>query len=425
LFSLFINELANEVAEKGKHGITLSPDLIQILIMLFADDVVFISNTVVGLQQQLNILRETAKRLKLVVNFEKSKVVIFRKGGHVAAREKWLYDGMKLEVVNEYKYLGVIFSTGLTFSYSLQDMSNRARKGVFGILKFLWTLGENCPKLFFKLFDCQIQPILTYGAEAWGLIADHTVIERVHLFAIKRLLNVSAKTPSALVYGESGRYPLYIQSYTKCIKYWLKVTQMSDDRIPLKAYRMLYNLHCNNKNNWVSNVCFTLYRYGFGHVWENQGVSNVSHFLLVFKQRLVDCYLQDWNSNIMSKDRYVFYSTFKQCHQIPEYVLKLKNPALRKSLTRIRLGVSALTIHRFRYAKIQVSLDCPFCQNVCETELHFILTCPKYRTLRELYIPVKYYVHPNAFKLSLLLADTKHCFSLGIFLTKAFALRNE
>ena len=98
------------------------------------------------------------------------------------------------------------------------------------------------PKRFFKLFDCQIQPMLTYGAEAWGLIVDHTVIERVHLFTIKRLFNISAKTPSALVYGEAGRYPLYIQTYTKCIKYWLKVTRMTEDRIPSKAYKMLFSI---------------------------------------------------------------------------------------------------------------------------------------------------------------------------------------
>jgi len=116
------------------------------------------------------------------------------------------------------------------------------------ILKLLWTLGENWPKLFFKLFDCQIKPMLTYGAEAWGLIADHTVIERVHLFAIKRLLNISAKTPCALVYGQAGRYPLYIQQYTKCIKYWLKVTRMTEDKIPFKAYKMLCILHCKDKN---------------------------------------------------------------------------------------------------------------------------------------------------------------------------------
>ena len=91
---------------------------------------------------------------------------------------------MKLKTVNPYKYLGVIFSTGLTFS--LKDMSDRARKGVLGILRLLWSLGKQCPKLFFKLFDCQIQPMLTYGSEVWGIMADYSITERVHLFAIKR-----------------------------------------------------------------------------------------------------------------------------------------------------------------------------------------------------------------------------------------------
>ena len=106
---LFINELAIEIIQNGKHGITLSPELIQILIMLFADDVVLLSYTVIGLQQQLSIVRDTAKKLGLVVNSQKSNVVVFRNGGHIAAREKWFYDGMKLEIVNQYKYLGVIF----------------------------------------------------------------------------------------------------------------------------------------------------------------------------------------------------------------------------------------------------------------------------------------------------------------------------
>ena len=86
LFSLLINELAKEIVLKGKHGITLSPDILQILIMLFADDFVLLSNTIVGLQQQLSVLRDTAKRLRLVVNFEKSQVVTIRKGGYTAAR---------------------------------------------------------------------------------------------------------------------------------------------------------------------------------------------------------------------------------------------------------------------------------------------------------------------------------------------------
>ena len=217
---------------------------------------------------------------------------------------------MKLKFFNHYNQLGIIFSTDLTFSYALKDMSDRARKGVLGILRLLWRLGEQCPKLFFKLFDSQIQPMPTYGYEVWGIMADYSIIERIHLFAIKRFLNVSTRTPRALVYGEAGRYPLYVNTYTRCNKYWLNLVRMPDGLLPSKSCKMLYDLHCKNKNNWISYVCFALYRYGFGFVWESQGVCNMKRFLCEFRQRLIDCCLQDWHSAMASKDRLAFYSSF-------------------------------------------------------------------------------------------------------------------
>ena len=66
---------------------TLSPELNQILIMLSADDVV-LSDTAIGIQQQINILMDTAKKMGLVVNLQKSNVIVLRSGGHTAAREK-------------------------------------------------------------------------------------------------------------------------------------------------------------------------------------------------------------------------------------------------------------------------------------------------------------------------------------------------
>jgi hypothetical protein len=425
LFSLLINELVDEVISRGKHGVILSLDLIELLIMLFADDVVLLSYSVIGLQRQLNILRDTAKELDLVVNLSKSNVIVFRKGGYLALREKWYFDGSKLEVVNQYKYLGVIFSTGLTFSYALEDMAKRAKKGVIGILKLLWTLGEQSPKLFFKLFDSQIQPILTYGAEVWGLNADSHIIEKIHLFAMKRLLNVSIKTPNALVYGEFGRYPLYVNTYTKCIKYWLHILSMPESRLPLKSYKMLYSMHCNNKNNWVSSVCFALYRYGFGYVWENQGVGDVKVFVRVFRQRLVDCYLQEWNADISSRDRFAFFSSFKQTHSLSQYLLDVRHVAHKKILTRFRLGVSPLYPHRLRFSKNnRDSFDCPFCKGTYECEFHFLLVCPKYTTLRESFLPTKFYNHPTAFKMSILLANSGCAPSLAAYIFKAFELRS-
>jgi len=59
--------------------------------------------------------------------------------------------------------------------------------------------------------------MLSYGSEVWGLDADHTPIERVHLFALKRVVNRSLRTPKLMVYGETGRYPLFVNIYVICI----------------------------------------------------------------------------------------------------------------------------------------------------------------------------------------------------------------
>ena len=58
--------------------------------------------------------------------------------------------------------------------------------------------------------------MLKYSAYVWGLDVDHTPIERVHLFALKSFfLNTSLRTPNLMVYGETGRYPLFVNIYVK------------------------------------------------------------------------------------------------------------------------------------------------------------------------------------------------------------------
>ena len=77
----------------------------QLLILLFANDVVLFSDSVIGLQAQLNIMCCTAKRLDMIVNLDKSNIIVFRNGVHLALREKWSFGDQVLEIVNKYKYL--------------------------------------------------------------------------------------------------------------------------------------------------------------------------------------------------------------------------------------------------------------------------------------------------------------------------------
>ena len=43
LFSFFINELTNELKSQHHHGIQLTPDLVELFCLLFADDVAIFS----------------------------------------------------------------------------------------------------------------------------------------------------------------------------------------------------------------------------------------------------------------------------------------------------------------------------------------------------------------------------------------------
>ena len=66
---------------------------------------------------QINSLEKASSSLGLVVYLEKTKVMVFSKGGHIAATEKWFYHQTEIEIVNSYKYPGynnqIIFSCRL------------------------------------------------------------------------------------------------------------------------------------------------------------------------------------------------------------------------------------------------------------------------------------------------------------------------
>ena len=59
------------------NGIQLFPGVAEIAILLFADDIILIADTVTELQKKINVLQETALKLGLIVNMRESKVIVF------------------------------------------------------------------------------------------------------------------------------------------------------------------------------------------------------------------------------------------------------------------------------------------------------------------------------------------------------------
>ena len=109
IFSLFINQLAKCIIDPGRHGIQLLSGLTKLFILLFASDEALLAATPCGLQNQLDSLNVCSNRLKMEINKDKTKAMVFREGGHLSKHEKWYYDGAEMEVLNKYSYLGFVF----------------------------------------------------------------------------------------------------------------------------------------------------------------------------------------------------------------------------------------------------------------------------------------------------------------------------
>ena len=66
-----------------------------------------------------------------------------------------------------------------------------------------------------------------------------SAIENVHLFSLKKMLQVPIFTPNVMVYGDSGRYELRIHAFLRSIQYWIRLLNIKDSRNVRQVYNMM------------------------------------------------------------------------------------------------------------------------------------------------------------------------------------------
>ena len=359
------------------------------------------------------------------VNLNKSKIVVFRKREPLRENEKWMLNNEPIEVVDNFNYLGTVFNYTGNFVLNQEMLVGKSLKALNALLAHTRRFPFK-PKTLCQLFDSFVTSILGYACEIWGF-GKSKPIERVHLKFCKQILCVKTSTCSAGVYGELGRYPLYINRYVRIIKFWCKVIN-SSNAIVKHLYRMLLE-KCNaGVKNWASNVKALLDVYGFSYIWNGQETMNLICFPTVFKNRVLDVFVQSWHSSVDVSNTLCTYSTFKSAFEY-EHNLDVLPKSLRIALSRLRLSSHPLLIETGRYGNNRTERRlrlCTFCNTGdIEDEFHFIVICPLYTDIRKIYIDRYYYKKPSVFKFTELMnsSDDVKLLKLGKFIFKAFSIR--
>jgi hypothetical protein len=81
---------------------------------------------------------------------------------------------------------------------------------------------QNDRILILDLFDKMVKPTLLYGCEIWGL-GNIEIIERVHIKFCKLLLQLKNLTPTYMIYGELGSYPIVLDVKIRILSFWSKL----------------------------------------------------------------------------------------------------------------------------------------------------------------------------------------------------------
>ncbi len=113
--------------------------------ILWADDIILLAESKEELQLLLDNVFEYCKRWQLLVNLSKSKIMIIN--GRKSENPVFLYNDTTLEIVHEYKYLGVIFSDRKNiFQKHITYMQTVASRAIFSVNGYLYSPNQIPPQ---------------------------------------------------------------------------------------------------------------------------------------------------------------------------------------------------------------------------------------------------------------------------------------
>ena len=256
------------------------------------------------------------------------------------------------EIVDKYKYLGLWCSNNKnTFVKKHSYLAEQARKAIFTIRNYSPSLGHLTPKLSLRVFEAQIEPILMYGSEVLFIGKEISDFEMVHLSFLKNMLGVKQQTTAVTIFGDTGRYPLFLKQQILALKYWIRLISLPKSCYLRIVYNSLASLDFIDETNWCSHIRSLLFRTNHCDVWKNHRVENANRLIKQVKLGLINIYKADCSNKAINSIKLRTYIKFEFDHSLQEYLFYIPDTRWIKAISRLRMSSHMLEIKRGRRVK--------------------------------------------------------------------------
>jgi hypothetical protein len=392
LFNLIMNDLPKQLRDTNCDPIWLNQN--QYNCMMYADDIVLLSETKQGLEKAISTTILYSKNQGLALNFKKTKVMLISKGGKFS-KEIFKADDNILEEVKQYKYLGITFTNNGSLKAARTNLYNVAIKAMYGLKNLIRNIYLKVSTML-HLFTTLIQPIVSYACEVTSIINVsnnllnndegnvnffQTVMslpqEKIHIHFCRYILGVNNKATTLAVLSELGRVPIFIHNIKRMLKF--------HNKCKINTKSLLYESYIESKNSelpWYEFIDYILKKAGIEDT-ESEYCENMAC------SKLLDLYNCYWKESVYNdirqgnmRNKLRTYRQFKTIYEYEPYLKCISDFRTRQTICKFRISNHRLRIETGRFKNIPLDeRKCNEC-NVVEDEIHFLTECSKFANLR-------------------------------------------
>ncbi len=372
-FLTFINPLLGELKKTGL-GVRIGTELVSVL--AYADDLALMAENEGDLQKLLDVLFEWCRKWRLSINTDKTKVMHFRQKGTERTIFPFNVNHEGIDIVDSYKYLGIVLEEHLDFSKTAELLACAAGRALGTIINKVKSIKDVGYNTFSTMVESCVVPILTYGSGSWAL-KSHKCCDDVLLRASRFYMGVHRLSAIPGIQGDMGWLDCPDRWSVEIIRLYNRFVNMDHSRLNRALF--LFDKSANG-HNWSKKVKKVLSECNLENLWNrNQQVP-----LEILKSRLAANSLENWRHKCSTKPKLRTYITFKNDMDVASHLCCNMPKYERSLISQLRLGILPLRIETGRYSNLEVKdRTCLICDtNNVEDEEHFLFNCEFYSNER-------------------------------------------
>ena len=380
LFSLYINDLAQDIKDLGI-GVTIA-DMKLLSILLYADDIILLAETESDLQSMPDSLTQWCLKWGLVINTAKSNVIHFCGISEPMSKYSFRCGDQYLDYVSQYKYLGFILTEHLDFNVSVESVEKVCNRALGSLISKFKKNGGFPYVTFSKLYDTLVWPIMDYSSAIWGT-HDYNVVNTIHNQACRFFLGVGKYTPTCAVHCEMAWISPLHRQWISVTRYLCRLRKMDMERINKKVFVWAVNAAKQKCHNWYWRVMRHFSDMGLAWILDYNVSDNVMIQAMdgammhnLTKEKWMTQLWREESKTGSGRNKLHAFHYFKSDIGVEPYVTNIVPRSVRSDFAKMGCGVAPLQIELGLYTG-QAESDrlCPMCMKDIESENHVLIDC--------------------------------------------------